>query len=97
MPPETISVSCIFRHTRYSPDLNPIEQVWGAIKREVSATFVTGYEHMTATITQAFEKLAAKRTYWEKWVKIFLRPKYASKRLSRYVERYGRVTRATPR
>ena len=49
----------------YSPDLNLIEQVWQAIKREVSVTFVTGYEHMIATIARAFEKLAAKRTYWE--------------------------------
>ena len=66
----------------YSPDLNPIEQVWRAIKQEVSATFVTGYEHMTAKIAQVFEKLAVKKTYWEKWVKIFLSPKYASKLLS---------------
>ncbi len=83
MPPETISVSCIFRHTRYSPDLNPIEQIWRAIKREVSATFVRDYEHLTTTIARAFEKLAAKRTYWEKWAETFLSPKYASKRLSR--------------
>jgi len=66
----------------YSPDRSPIEQVWRAIKREVSATFVRDYEHMTATVAQAFEKLAAKRTYWEKWVQTFLSPKYASKILS---------------
>jgi len=66
----------------YSPGLNPIEQVWRASKQEVSATFVTGYEHMTATIAQVFEKSAAKRTYWEKWVKKFLSPKYVSKLLS---------------
>ncbi len=65
-----------------SPDLNPIEQVWRAIKREVSATFVRDYEHMTTTIARAFEKLAAKRTYWEKWVQTFLSPRYASKILS---------------
>jgi putative transposase len=67
----------------YSPDLNPIEQIWRAIKREVSATFVRDYEHMAATIARAFEKLAMKRSYWEKWVKTFLSPRYASKLLSK--------------
>jgi hypothetical protein len=46
---------------------------------EVSATSVTGYEHVIATIARAFEKLAAERTYREKWMKIFLSPIYAAK------------------
>lgn len=46
----------------YSPDLNPIEQIWRAVKREVSAMFVRDYEHLTTTIARAFEKLATKRT-----------------------------------
>jgi len=67
----------------YSPDLNPIEQLWRAIKREVSATFITGYEHLAATIARVFKKLATKKRYWEKWVKTFLSAKYASKMLSK--------------
>jgi putative transposase len=63
----------------YAPDLNPIEQIWRAIKREVVATFIMNYEHLTTTIAGAFEKLAAKRSYWEKWVTRFLSPRYASK------------------
>ena len=66
----------------YAPDLNPIEQVWRAIKREVSKTFITNYEHRTATIARAFENLATKRSYVEKWVNMFLSPKYASRMLS---------------
>jgi len=65
----------------YSPDLNPIEQIWRAIKREVSMTFIRDDEHLIATIIAAFEKLARKRTYWEKWVVKFLSPKYVSKML----------------
>ena len=66
----------------YSPDLNPIEQIWRAIKREVAATFIMNYEHLTTVIARAFEILTAKRSYWEKWVIKFLSPKYASKMLS---------------
>ena len=67
----------------YSPDRSPIEQVWRAIKRgKISATSVTGYEHVIATIARAFEKLAAERTYREKWVKTFLSPIYAAKMVS---------------
>lgn len=66
----------------YSPDRSIIEQVRRAIKREVSATFIMDYDHMIATIVRIFEKLAAKKTYWEKWVKTFLSPKYASKMLN---------------
>jgi hypothetical protein len=52
------------------------------IKREVSVMFITGYEHMIATIARTSEELAAKKTYWEKWVKTFLSPKHAAKMLS---------------
>lgn len=65
----------------YPPDLNPIEQVWRAIKREVAATFITDLEHLMATITEAFTKLVAKRSYWKKWVLKFLSSKYSSKSL----------------
>jgi len=40
------------------------------------------YEHLTTVIARAFEKLAAERSYREKWVKTFLSLKYASKMLS---------------
>ena len=66
----------------HSPDRSPIEQIWRAIKREVSATFVTGYEYMIATIARVCKKLAAKRANWEKWVKTFLSPMYAAKMVS---------------
>ena len=66
----------------YPPNLNPIEQIWRAIKREVATTFIMNYEHLTTVIARAFEKLAAERSYREKWVKTFLSLKYASKMLS---------------
>ena len=62
-------------------DHNPIEQVWRAIKRQVSATFVVDYEHMIATIIGVFKKQVAKKSYWRKWAIKFLSPKYASKLL----------------
>jgi len=80
MPPVTASRPVHL--SSHSPDRSPVEQIWRAIKREVSATFVTGYEHVIATIARVFKKLAAKRANWEKWVKIFLSPMYAAKMVS---------------
>ena len=58
----------------YSPHLNPIEQVWRTIKREVTATFIIGREHLMATIIEVFRKLVAKKCYWEKGVGELPRP-----------------------
>ena len=66
----------------YSPDLNPIEQMWRAIKRVVAATFIMKYVHLTNIIARAFELLTAKRSYWAKWDLKCLSRKYASKMLS---------------
>ena len=65
----------------YPPDQNLIEQVWWAIRREISATLVANYEHLTTAIIGIFEKLATKKGYWDKWVLQSLSPRYASKLL----------------
>jgi putative transposase len=63
----------------YSPDLNPIEQIWRAIKREISETFIKNFSHLSSIILEAFYDLVTKKSYSEGWVKKYLSKKYYSK------------------
>ena len=63
----------------YSPDLNPIEQIWRAIKREISPVIIKDYCHLTSLILEAFYDLVTKKSYSVGWVKKFLSQKYISK------------------
>lgn len=63
----------------YSPDLNPIEQIWKDIKREISSTFVHDVEYLRSVITEAFYNLSVKVSYAEGWINRFLSPMYSSK------------------
>lgn len=60
----------------YSPDLNPIEQIWRGIKREISKTFFETKEEFLGLIKNAFEKLSDKMSYAEGWIDKFLPSKF---------------------
>lgn len=63
----------------YSPDLNPIEQIWRAIKREISEIFIQDFSHLTSVISEAFFDLVTKNSYYEGLVKKYLSKNYSSK------------------
>ena len=63
----------------YSPDLNPIEQIWRSIKREISKTFIRDYHHLISTITEEFYDRILKKSYIKGWAMKFLSPLYYSK------------------
>lgn len=65
----------------YSPDLNPIEQIWRSIKREISKTFIFDYQHLTSVITEEFFDRVMKKTYFQGWATKFLSAQYYSKLL----------------
>jgi transposase len=67
----------------YSPDLNPIEQVWRAIKREISKTFIQDYDHLVSIITEEFFDRIMKVSFISRWAKKFLSAYYCSKMLCR--------------
>ncbi|KXA99384.1 hypothetical protein AKJ41_05530 [candidate division MSBL1 archaeon SCGC-AAA259O05] len=56
----------------YSPDLNPIEQIWRGIKREISTAFFETKEEFLELIKDSFEKLSAKLSYASGWISKFL-------------------------
>jgi putative transposase len=58
----------------YSPDLNPIEQLWKRLKRETStAFFKTGEEFLIRT---TFKRLSRRIRYCKGWIKRFLHEKF---------------------
>ena len=56
----------------YSPDLNPIEQIWRGIKRDISTAFFETKEEFLGLIKTAFQKLSDKMSYAKKWINKFL-------------------------
>jgi len=56
----------------YSPDLNPIEQLWRCIKREVSTAFFRSEEEFLSIIKNAFSQLSRRLSFAANWIQKFL-------------------------
>ena len=56
----------------YSPDLNPIEQIWRGIKRVLSPLLIKTLEELKEVISDSFYKLTRKKSFVEKWMRKFL-------------------------
>ena len=55
----------------YSPDLNPIEQVWRGVRRKISQGYVKCERSFKETIKAAFHLLAKRKTYMTWWLNTF--------------------------
>jgi transposase len=55
----------------YSPDLNPVEFVWKAIKREVSVRFIQSKEQLKKIIKNEFMKVENSLSFAKKWMEKF--------------------------
>jgi len=64
----------------YSPDLNPIEFIWKAIKRVISVSFVKHVDELKEIIGSSFCRLSQKLSFTKSW---------AAKFLSRIAFNYG--------
>jgi len=56
----------------YSPDLNPIEQIWRGLKRRISTALFRTREGFLKLIEEAYNQLSKKISYAEGWIQKFL-------------------------
>lgn len=57
---------------RYSPDLNPIEQIWNDVKRDLSPLDAPDLETYRSLICEVFHDYAHRLSYAEAWIERFL-------------------------
>jgi len=57
---------------RYSPDLNPIEQIWRCVKRDLSPRDAADLDSYRSLITEIFHNYADQRSFAESWIDRFL-------------------------
>jgi len=55
----------------YSPNLNPIEQIWRCIRRKLSQIFVESEHAFLETIRSVFYRLSKKSSFMKKWLEEF--------------------------
>jgi len=56
----------------YSPDLNPIEQLWRCLKRELSTAFFSTREEFLGLIEEAYNSLSTRINFAKGWFQKFL-------------------------
>jgi transposase len=60
----------------YSPDLNPIEQLWRCLRREISTAFFRSREEFLTLIESAYRQLAPRISFAKGWILKFLPQKF---------------------
>jgi len=61
---------------KYSPQYNPIEQVWRSIKREISYHIIKTQKQLQKTIYKAYKKIVNNKSYFIKWLEKYTKYKY---------------------
>ena len=67
---ELLGIVLVYLPT-YSPDLNPIEQVWRGVRRKISQGFVRCEHSFKETIKATFHLLAKRKTFMTGWLNTF--------------------------
>lgn len=66
-----LSIDLIFLPP-YSPDLNPIEQIWRGVKRGVSAAFIRSKNDFTTVIQNTYNQLSTQLSFAKGWLTKFM-------------------------
>lgn len=61
---------------KYSPQFNPIEQVWRSIKREISYHIIKTKKQLQKTIYNAYMNIVNNKSYFKKWLEKYTKHKY---------------------
>jgi len=67
---KSLGITLVFLPT-YSPDLNPIEQIWKSARRKISQTFIKSEWSFRETIRATFHHLAKKSSFAQGWLNKF--------------------------
>lgn len=55
----------------YSPDLNPIEQIWRVLKKELALLYLLTKEELITAIQEIYRVLSAKTSFGNKWMQTY--------------------------
>ncbi len=67
---ESLNITFVFLPS-YSPNLNPIEQIWKSVRRRISQIFSASEWAFKETIKTTFCRLAKKNTFMDYWITMF--------------------------
>ena len=56
----------------YTPQYNPIEQVWKSIKRIIYDPTITDHDKLISIFEEEYYKIVYNTSFFEKWIKKFL-------------------------
>ena len=68
---EKLNISLVYLPP-YSPDLNPIENVWKSVKRVISEKSPLNVEELKEAIAKAFKNLTESTSFAKSWIERFL-------------------------
>nr|WP_281177938.1 transposase [Methanobrevibacter cuticularis] len=66
-----LNIKLLFLPT-HSPKFNPIEQVWGAMKKKISSTDFKSIEELLKKVKYYYSKYLKEKSFTNKWIKKFL-------------------------
>jgi len=88
---EKLNISLVYLPP-YSPDLNPIENIWKSVKRVISEMSPLNVEGLKETIAKAFKKLTESISFAKSWIERFLSNKLRCYALNyKYCDLYCKI------